>query len=123
MMRPSDLARLAAALGGLPVLGCLAGSPADDAGMRYGDILLAVNGIPTASWDDFLRARNHQTTRIVARVFRQGEEFDLSFELRPSKQNPLEILGELQGRGILPGGESEAEPAGHNSDNDGEVCG
>jgi hypothetical protein len=87
--------------------------------MRYGDILLAVNGIPTASWDDFLRARSHHTSRIVARVFREGAEFELSFELRPSRQHPLEILGELQGRGILPGAETGAEPSAR----DDEICG
>jgi hypothetical protein len=57
-------------------------------------------------------------------VFRQGAEFDLSFELRPSKQNPLEILGELQGRGILPGADDDAaDPSGRNNDRDGEICG
>jgi S1-C subfamily serine protease len=102
LLSPSELARLATILGGLPILGCLAGSPADGAGIRYGDILLRVNGMPTASWDDFLQARDRDGTRLAARVFRQGVELELSFELRPSTKSPLEVLDELQSRRILP---------------------
>jgi S1-C subfamily serine protease len=102
MLRPTELVRLATTLGGLPILGCLAGSPADEAGVRYGDILLAVNGFPTASWDDFLRARAHADGQLHARVFRQGVEFDVSLTLRASTSSPLEVLGELQSRGVLP---------------------
>jgi hypothetical protein len=70
--------------------------------MRYGDILLAVNGLPTASWNDFLEARARSDGQLLARVFRQGIEFDLSLTLRANNATPLEVLGELQGRGILP---------------------
>jgi hypothetical protein len=72
--------------------------------MRYGDILLAVNGFPTASWDDFLRARAQSDGQLLARVFRQGVEFDVSLTLRASNLSPLEVMGELQSRGILPDG-------------------
>ena len=103
MLLPSDLTRLATTLGGLPVLGCISGSPADEAGMRYGDILLAVNGFPTATWDDFLRARAHSDGTLLARIFRQGVEFDVSLPLRKSTASPMEIVAELQIRGIMPG--------------------
>ncbi|MEY4580370.1 MAG: hypothetical protein RL701_5073 [Pseudomonadota bacterium] len=102
MLSPTDLARLATALGGLPILGCLNGSPAADAGIRYGDILLSVDGKPTTSWDDFLAARKVSTDHMLARVFRQGVEFDISIPLRPATRSPTDILGELQTRGILP---------------------
>jgi S1-C subfamily serine protease len=102
MLSPTELARLATTLGGLPILGCLAGSPAEGAGMRYGDILLAVDGFPTASWDDFSRARARCGAAFVARVFREGTEFDVPLTLRPSSASPLEVLAELQTRGILP---------------------
>jgi hypothetical protein len=70
--------------------------------MRYGDILLAVNGFPTACWNDFLEARAQSDGQLLARVFRQGVEFELSLTLRASNATPLEVLGELQARGILP---------------------
>jgi S1-C subfamily serine protease len=96
MLTPAELARLATALGGLPILGCLAGSAAEDAGMRYGDILLALDGMPTSSWDEFLRARSQAGSRMVVRVFRQGQEFDISLELRASDKTPREVLEELR---------------------------
>jgi hypothetical protein len=74
--------------------------------MRYGDILLAVNGIPTASWNDFLQARARSDGQLLARVFRQGIEFDLSLTLRASDATPLEVLAELQVRGVSSGGAS-----------------
>ena len=104
----SDLARLAAALGGLPILGCLEGSPAAEAGVRYGDILLAIDGTPTGTWDDFLQARNRCVDGFVARIFRDGVEHDLHVELRPSTRTPMEILGELMGGETL-----AADPGAH----------
>lgn len=111
MLSPSELARLATALGGLPILGCLAGSPADALGIRYGDILLSVNGYPTASWDEFLHARSQNDGSLMARVFRQGTEFELSIPLRPSHKSALEVLDELQSRGIMPDGDEPDQSA------------
>src|SRR5438128_8035025 len=103
MLSPSELARLATTLGGIPILGCLEGSPADALGVRYGDILLSVNGIPTGSWNDFLEARAQCQGQLVARLFRQGTEFEVTIALRAATRSPLEVLGELQDRGIMPG--------------------
>ena len=102
MLSPTELARLATTLGGLPILGCLAGSPAEGAGVRYGDILLSVDGMPTTSWDDFLHARARCGASFVARVFRDGSEFDVPLLLRKSSATPRQVLEELQTRGILP---------------------
>lgn len=93
-----DLSQLAAALGGLPILGCLSGSSAAQAGVRYGDVLLAIDGIPTSTWDDFLRARQKKETsrgHITARIFRDGVELEVDIELRQPTGSPLELLGEL----------------------------
>lgn len=102
MLSPTDLAHLATALGGLPILGCLEGSPAERAGIRYGDILLAVDGTPTTSWDDFLRVRSQSVGQMQAQVFRHGQTFEVTIPLRASSKTPEQVLGELQERRILP---------------------
>jgi S1-C subfamily serine protease len=101
MQSRNDLYRLAAAMGGVPILGCLDGSPAALAGVRYGDILLAIDGTPTRNWDDFLEARSRCKEGFVARIFRGGEEFEVSIRLRAATQNPMDVLGELVARDIL----------------------
>jgi S1-C subfamily serine protease len=97
-----NLSRLAAALGGLPILGCLAGSPSREAGIRYGDILLSIDDKPTPTWDDFLSARKEVKGRFVARIFRDGVEMAILIVLRPNPQSPLEVLAELMGGGLVP---------------------
>ena len=96
MRSRSDLGKLAAALNGIPVLGCLSGSPAARAGVRYGDILLAIDGQPTTNWDDFLTIRSGVKGGFTARIFRDGEEFEMRIELRdgPSPVG-MELLAEL----------------------------
>ena len=108
----SELSRLAAALGGLPVLGCLEGSPAAEAGMRYGDILLALDDMPISSWNDFIEARSKSKGGFVARIFREGEELAITVVLRTQYPKAGEVLGELVGRQISAEGgvDSEGEP-------------
>jgi membrane-associated protease RseP (regulator of RpoE activity) len=112
MRSRSDLSRLAAALGGLPILGCLAGSPAAEAGVRYGDILLSIDGVPTRSWDDFLRARSQSRGGFVARIFREGSELDVAVTLRPANKSALEILGELVDARVLDGEPADGSVGG-----------
>ena len=81
-----DLMELARALGGLPVFGCLVGSPAEQAGIRYGDVLLAVDGMPTRTVDDYLAARSRSGRTIVVRIFRAGAELDVELGLRDPLQ-------------------------------------
>jgi S1-C subfamily serine protease len=112
MLSRKDLSALADAVGGLPVLGCLDGSPAAEAGARYGDILLSVNNVRTATWDEFIAARNACQGRFVARIFRDGGEIELHIELRPSTRTPMEVLGEIIGRGLASGLPEPADAAG-----------
>lgn len=98
MQSQSKLSRLAAALGGLPVMGCLEGSPAAEAGVRYGDILLALDGAPTPTWDDFIRVRSAVRDRFVARIFRDGAELEIAIELRRTSKSPFELLSEIVDR-------------------------
>jgi S1-C subfamily serine protease len=107
----NDLSRLAAALGGLPVLGCLEGSPAAESGMRYGDILLALDDMPMTNWNDFIEARSQSKGGFVARIFRDGAEIDIRVTLRKTYPKAAEVLGELAGRQIAQtGGVDDGEP-------------
>ena len=102
MQSPSDLTRIADAMGGLPIMGCLKNSPADLAGIRYGDILLSINGKPTPSWTEFFQARRQSKGQIVVRVFRQGDEFEVTMDLPTAIRAPREVLEELRQRDLLP---------------------
>ncbi len=99
MRSRAELSRLASALGGLPVLGCLEGSPAAEAGVRYGDVLLAIDGTQTPTWDDFLSARRAARKGFIARIFREGAELDVAVTLRGGPlRSPLDVLFELHQR-------------------------
>jgi S1-C subfamily serine protease len=96
MLSPPELSRLAAMLGGLPVLGCLTSSSAAEAGIRYGDVLLAVDGKPTRSWEEFLEARRGCRGGFRARIFREGAELEIYLALSGNgTRSPLEVLAEV----------------------------
>jgi C-terminal processing protease CtpA/Prc len=81
-----QLAQLATALGGVPVWGCLPGSAAARLGMRYGDVILSVNGRPTPNVDDYIEARNDRPDGLLVVIFRDGREhtLEVSLEGRPT---------------------------------------
>jgi S1-C subfamily serine protease len=91
MLPLPELSRLASLLGGVPIPGCLEGSPAARAGIRYGDVLLSLDGTPTPSWTDFLQARRFSSS-VTVRVFRQGSEFDVRMELPPTTRSPRHVM-------------------------------
>lgn len=87
---------LAKALDGIPVLGTLAGTPAAKAGIRYGDILLEVNGMRTRTVADYIEAKALREDGMEIVVFRAGAEqrSDLAYETAV-QTDPQAILAEL----------------------------
>ena len=70
---------------GLEVAGTVSGGPADEAGLRAGDVLVAVDGVPSTTVDLIaLRARlaATATTTVRVRVARPGGENDAVVALR-----------------------------------------
>jgi S1-C subfamily serine protease len=95
MQHPSELTQLATSLGGLPILGCLPGSPAARAGVHYGDIVLSLDGMPTPSWSAFLQAsaqRDGTQPALRLRIFRSGRELDLLLSLSREASSPRAVL-------------------------------
>lgn len=100
MINKSNLSQLAGALSGLPVYGCLPGSPAEKAGVRYGDVLLSVDGHATPSWDAYIAAREHSGASIRLRLFRDGREFEIDVVL--TRDAYIDASGLAATLGLLP---------------------
>jgi S1-C subfamily serine protease len=88
---------LAKALEGIPVLGALADSPAARAGIRYGDVLLSVNGRRTRTVLDYIEAKSLRTDGMDIVVFRSGAEKieQLAYDATAPAIDPSAILEEL----------------------------
>ncbi len=86
---------LARALGGIPVLATLEGTPAARAGVRWGDILLEVNGVPTRTWADYLEAKDLRKDGMAIVLFRNGvvTALDLVFDLQAA---PFDVVRALE---------------------------
>lgn len=93
MQHPQQLTQVANSLSGLPILGCSRGSPAARAGLRYGDIVLSVDGAPTPSWSAFFEASERAAAELLClRVFRSGSELDLTLALARNARSPRAVL-------------------------------
>ena len=104
MLNWEELSRLASKLNGLPVLGCRPDSPAALAGVRYGDILLTVNGLPTPDWSSFLDARATCAGEMVIELFRAGAVITVRLTL-PERSEPIDaaaLLIELATSRVVP---------------------
>jgi S1-C subfamily serine protease len=102
MLDRTELHKLAAALGGLPVLFCRPGSPAEVAGVRYGDIVLAVNDVKTPDWAAFIEARGKSAQSMKLELFREGETVTIELKLAQSPIDPPTLLAELIAERIVP---------------------
>jgi len=103
MIAKSTLFELAKTLDGLPVLGCLEGTPAGEAGIRYGDVLLYVNGVRTRTFGDYFEGKALRQEGMQVVVFRDGAELSLEFGYRKNREpvDPTSLLAELVSKRIL----------------------
>ena len=92
MQQPEQLTLVATSLRGLPILGCATGSPAAVAGLRYGDIVLALDGAPTPSWAAFFEASAQADGPVRLHVLRHGRELELTLSLAHSARSPRAVL-------------------------------
>jgi S1-C subfamily serine protease len=88
MLSRSQLNQLAETLQGIPVWGCLPGSQAQRAGVRYGDVLLSVNGVPTPDVGEYVRARALRKDGVQLVIFRDGAELSLELTLHAEAREP-----------------------------------
>jgi S1-C subfamily serine protease len=96
MISKKSLYTMAKALEGLPILGALDGTPALRAGIRYGDILLEVNGQKTTSMLDYIRARGRRDDGMDLVVFRGGAQLRISLLWGQRPQvDPASLLAEI----------------------------
>ncbi len=104
MIGKQSLLALAKALEGIPVLGSLGDSPAARAGIRYGDVLLAVNGVRTRTVLDYVDAKALRNDGMSVTVFRSGTESieDLVYDDASKPADPAAILAELVTLRIAP---------------------
>src|SRR5262245_50295924 len=85
MKSPRELQTMATVLGGVPILGVLPGSPAEQVGLRYGDIVTRVNGRATKTFAEFLAAHDQSLDTLEVEVFRNGEQ--LEFKMPIARRN------------------------------------
>lgn len=104
MMSKRALSQLARVLEGLPILGCLEGRPAARAGIRYGDVLLAVNGRRTRTFLDYVEARDLRSDGMHVVVFRDGQHctIELAFQPGDAPADPATMLAELSAQRLDP---------------------
>lgn len=74
----AKLDRLAKLLGGIPVWEVYADSGAAAAGVRFGDIILRVNGKATPTFEHFLAIGEEHLPNLEFEVFRDGRMLTLS---------------------------------------------
>lgn len=102
-----NLGKLASTLRGIPIWGCLPGSVAKEMGVRYGDILLSMNGRQTSNVDEYIEARNLSNKEAIVVVFRDGTEHTLRLVFRsnavPAPQQLRNVAEELVNERMLPG--------------------
>ena len=76
----AQIEKLAKVIGGIPVWEVFPDSAAALAGVRFGDIIVSVNGTATPTFEEFLSAGEAHLAHITFEVFRDGKLVLLSID-------------------------------------------
>jgi S1-C subfamily serine protease len=90
-LKVRDFFEIAKIYGGLAYLGSIPGSPAEKARLRRGDVVLAVNGMPTPDLAAFLEARGLREGGATVRFVRDGVESEVELvweKAQPPSRSP-----------------------------------
>jgi serine protease Do len=88
MMRREHSRRIASILQGVVVWGILPDTPAAEAGVRSGDIILSVNGTRTRTLDEYLAAKNRSGDIVQLVVFRDGDQIAIEWTRAGAAEDP-----------------------------------
>ncbi len=92
-------------MNGIAILGALPGSPAAEFGLKYGDVLLSVNGIAMSSVEDFLQARSGASGKMELIVRRGSHVMEITLDLeerRGKTTNPIEAMKSMEHLSLVP---------------------
>jgi predicted metalloprotease with PDZ domain len=112
-------------MAGIVILGCLPGSPADQVGLEYGDVLLSVNGEAMRTIADFLRVRAETSDFLEIVVQRANRVLELVVDLRQARRRttaelvaqltqltPQHLHQQAQRSSLLPGSDTDPDGEG-----------
>lgn len=71
---------------GLPVLGCIAGSAAEAAGIQVGDRIIEVNGMPISDASTYIAARNLDKDLMRVVAYRNGQLLNFTLHFTSASQ-------------------------------------
>ena len=86
--------------GKLVILSTFAGSPAEKAGIRAGDVIIAVNGEPVSEMsqvETVLKVRGPEGTTVKLQVLHEGDTVPVEIEITREKVNVPSVKFEMKG--------------------------
>ncbi len=83
-------------LNGIAILGALPDSPAAEYGLKYGDILLSVNGRAMSSVEDFLSARAEAQGKMDLVIRRDNHVMEISFDVSERSNRKLDAAEAME---------------------------